>query len=69
MGAEYRFSLLAPGDPSTLAKPHTSIQMVLGDISNHDMPAEERTSPIDEAQALQAWDILLNSLRLLPGLV
>lgn len=66
---EYRFSLLAPGDPSTLAKPHTSIQMVLGDISNHDMPAEERTSPVDEAQALQAWDILLNSLRLRPGVV
>ncbi len=66
---EYRFSLLAPGDPSTLAKPHTSIQMILGNISNHDMPAEERTSPVDEAQALQAWDILLNSLRLRPGVV
>ncbi|HDR8974752.1 TPA: hypothetical protein QDB24_006624 [Burkholderia vietnamiensis] len=66
---EYRFSLLAPGDPSTLAKPHTSIQMILGDISSHDMPAKERTSPVDEARALQAWDTLLNSLRLRPGAV
>ncbi|KVN75786.1 hypothetical protein WJ67_17140 [Burkholderia ubonensis] len=66
---EYRFSLLAPGDPSTLAKPHTSIQMILGDISGRDMPADERTAPVDEAGALQAWDTLLNSLRLRPGAV
>ncbi|MDN7819422.1 T6SS immunity protein Tli4 family protein [Burkholderia vietnamiensis] len=66
---EYRFSLLAPGDPSTLAKPHTSIQMILGDISSQDVPAEERTSPVDEAGALQAWDTLLNSLKLRPGAV
>ncbi|QQK03791.1 hypothetical protein JFN94_06410 [Burkholderia anthina] len=65
---EYRFSLLAPGDPSTLAKPHTSIQMILGDISSQE-PAEERTSPVDEAGALQAWDALVNSLRLRPGAV
>ncbi|WP_434107654.1 T6SS immunity protein Tli4 family protein [Paraburkholderia caffeinilytica] len=66
---EYRFSLLAPGDPSTLAKPHTSIQMILGDVSGRDMPAEERTAPVDEAGALQAWDTFLNSLRLRPGAV
>lgn len=66
---EYRFSLLAPGDPSSLAKPHTSIQMILGDVAGHDMPTEERTSPVDEAGALQAWDTLLNSLRLRPGAV
>jgi hypothetical protein len=30
---------------------------------------DQATSPVDEAQALQAWDTLLNSLRLRPGAV
>ncbi|WP_179403117.1 T6SS immunity protein Tli4 family protein [Burkholderia guangdongensis] len=64
----YRFYLLAPGDPSTLAKPHTAIQMVLG-ASSPDLKPEEATSPVDEAGALQTWDTLLNSLRLRPGAV
>jgi len=64
----YRFYLLAPGDPSTLAKPHTAIQMILG-ASSPDLKPEEATSPVDEAGALQTWDTLLNSLQLRPGAV
>ncbi|KHS09932.1 lipoprotein [Burkholderia multivorans] len=64
----YRFYLLAPGDPSTLAKPHTAIQLLLG-ASTPDLKPDEATSPVDEAGALQTWDALLNSLRLRPGAV
>ncbi|MGG1948834.1 T6SS immunity protein Tli4 family protein [Trinickia sp. NRRL B-1857] len=64
----YRFYLLAPGDPSTLAKPHTAIQLLLG-ASSPDLTPEQATSPVDEAGALQVWDTLLNSLRLRPGAV
>ncbi|WP_367304072.1 T6SS immunity protein Tli4 family protein [Burkholderia multivorans] len=64
----YRFYLLAPGDPSTLAKPHTAIQLILG-AGSADLTPEEATSPVDEAGALQTWDTLLNSLRLRPGAV
>nr|WP_241294789.1 T6SS immunity protein Tli4 family protein [Burkholderia stabilis] len=64
----YRFYLLAPGDPSTLAKPHTAIQLLLG-ASSPDLKPDEATSPVDEAGALQTWDTLLNSLRQRPGAV
>ncbi|WP_319993658.1 T6SS immunity protein Tli4 family protein [Burkholderia cenocepacia] len=64
----YRFYLLAPGDPSTLAKPHTAIQLLLG-ASSPDLTPDEATSPVDEAGALQTWETLLNSLRLRPGAV
>jgi hypothetical protein len=64
----YRFYLLASGDQSTLAKPHTAIQLLLG-ASSPDLAPDQATSPVDEAQALQAWDTLLNSLRLRPGAV
>jgi len=64
----YRFYLLAPGDESTLAKPHTAIQLLLG-ASRPDLAPERATSPVDEAGALQTWDTLLNSLRLRPGAV
>lgn len=64
----YQFYLLAPGDPSTLAKPHTAIQLQLGAISPILKP-DKATSPVDEAGALQVWDTLLNSLRLRPGAV
>ncbi|VWC20656.1 putative lipoprotein [Burkholderia lata] len=64
----YRFYLLAPGDPSTLAKPHTAIQLLLG-APRPDMAPDQATSPVDEAGALQVWDTLLNSLRLRPGAV
>lgn len=62
----YRFYLLSPGDPSTLAKPHTAIQLLLG-ASSPDLTPEQATSPVDEAAALLTWDTLLNSLRLRPG--
>jgi len=64
----YRFYLLSPGDPSTLAKPHTAIQLLLG-ASSPDLTPDQATSPVDEAGALQTWDTLLNSLRLRPGAV
>lgn len=64
----YRFYLLGPGDPSTLAKPHTAIQLLLG-ASSPDLTPEQATSPVDEAGALQVWDTLLNSLHLRPGAV
>lgn len=64
----YRFYLLAPGDPSTLAKPHTAIQLLLG-ASSPDLTPEQATSPVDEVGALQVWDTLLKSFRLRPGAV
>lgn len=64
----YRFYLLAPGDPSTLAKPHSAVQLLLG-ASSPDLTPEQAASPVDEAGALQVWDTLLNGLRLRPGAV
>jgi hypothetical protein len=64
----YRFYLLAPGDESTLAKPHTAIQLLLG-ASSPNLAPDQATSPVDEAGALQTWNTLLNSLRLRPGAV
>jgi hypothetical protein len=64
----YQFYLLAPGDPSTLAKPRTAIQLLLGATSPDLMP-DQATSPVDEAGALQVWETILNSLRLRPGAV
>ncbi|MCA8489095.1 T6SS immunity protein Tli4 family protein [Burkholderia arboris] len=64
----YRFYLFAPGNPGTLAKPNTSVQLLFGAVRS-DMAPEEATSPVDETGALQTWDTLLNSLRLRPGAV
>jgi hypothetical protein len=64
----YQFYLLAPGDPSTLAKPRTAIQLLLG-ASSPDLTPDQATSPVDEAGALQVWEAILNSLRLRPGAV
>lgn len=64
----YRFYLLAPGDPSTLAKPHTAIQLLLG-ASSPDLTPDQATSPVDATGALEVWDTLLNSLHLRPGAV
>ncbi|WP_242411508.1 T6SS immunity protein Tli4 family protein [Burkholderia sp. A1] len=65
----FRFYLLAQGDPSTLARPHTSIQMHLGAPPRATLPPEQATSPVDEAGALQTWDTLLDSLKLRPGAI
>jgi hypothetical protein len=64
----YQFYLLAPGDPATLAKPHTAIQLELGG-SSPDLTPDEATSPVDEAGALEVWNTILNSLRLRPGAI
>ncbi len=65
----YRFYLLAPGNPATLAQPHTSVELLLGTPSRSDLPPDQATSPVDEAGALQVWDTLLDSLRQRPGAV
>lgn len=57
----YRFYLLASGDASTRTKPHTAIQLLLGGVT-----PEQTASPVDEAEALQIWEMVLNSLRLRP---
>ncbi|SDD21997.1 hypothetical protein SAMN05216345_1071, partial [Cupriavidus sp. YR651] len=49
----YRFYLLAPGNPDTVAQPHTEIRLNLGS-ANHPalratLPPELATSPVDEA--------------------
>jgi hypothetical protein len=64
----YQFYLIAPGDPSTLAKSHTAIQLLLG-ASRPDLTPDQATSPVDEGEALQVWESILNSLRLRPGAV
>jgi len=68
----FRFYLLAPGNPDTTAQPHTDIQLMLGDaLSDGDkqngVTPEQAASPVNEAQAIQAWDTLLNSMHLRPG--
>jgi hypothetical protein len=63
----FRFYLLAPGNPDTVAQPHTEIELTLGSTANSRLPPEQASSPVDEAGAIQAWDTLLNSLRLRPG--
>ncbi|WGS51927.1 T6SS immunity protein Tli4 family protein [Paraburkholderia sp. D15] len=65
----FRFYLLAPGNPATLAQPHTSVELLLGAPSQGGLPPDQATSPVDEAGALQLWDTLLNSLRVRPGAV
>jgi len=70
----YRFYLMAPGNPDTIAQPHTEIQFMLGspltamDKSNGVTP-EQKSSVVDEAGAIQVWDTLLNGMRLRPGAV
>ena len=68
----FRFYLLAAGNPDTTAQPHTDIQLMLGDaLSDGDkqngVTPEQAASPVNEAQAIQAWDKLLNSMHLRPG--
>jgi hypothetical protein len=68
----FQFYLQAPGNPDTTAQPHTEIQLMLGaELSDADkdsgMKPEDMSSPVDEADAIRAWDTLLNSMRLRPG--
>lgn len=65
----YRFYLLAPGNPATVAQPHTSVELLLGAPARGDLPSDQATSPVDEAAALQTWDTLVNSLRARPGAI
>jgi hypothetical protein len=68
----FRFYLLASGNSATTAKPRIDIQLELGDaLTDYDKEQgetqETMNSPVDEAGAIQAWDTLLNSMRLRPG--
>jgi hypothetical protein len=63
----FRFYLLAPGSPETVAQPHTDIQLILGATNDSTLTPEQASSPVDEAGAIEIWDTLLNSMRLRPG--
>ncbi|RZT36424.1 T6SS immunity protein Tli4 family protein [Cupriavidus agavae] len=63
----FRFYLIAPGVEGDRARPYTEVQMQLGSKPRDDFPPAQATSAVDEAGALQAWDILLGSFRLRPG--
>ncbi|MGT2491027.1 T6SS immunity protein Tli4 family protein [Cupriavidus basilensis] len=68
----YRFHLLAPGNPDSVAQPHTEIQLRLGSAlteadKDRGVKPEAVSSLVDEAGAIQAWDALLDSMRLRPG--
>ena len=68
----YRFYLLAPGVHHSMAQPHTEIQLRLGSAltdadKDRGVKPEAVSSLVDEAGAIQAWDALLNSMRLRPG--
>ncbi|AJG21859.1 T6SS immunity protein Tli4 family protein [Cupriavidus basilensis] len=68
----YRFYLLAPGNPDSVAQPHTEIQLRLGSAltyadKDRGVKPEAVSSLVDEAGAIQAWDALLNSMHLRPG--
>ncbi|WP_239468919.1 T6SS immunity protein Tli4 family protein [Burkholderia sp. MS389] len=58
---KYHFYLLAPGVERDLSKPHTAIQLLFGAAPDSITSAAEATSPVNEAQAIQAWDAVLNS--------
>jgi hypothetical protein len=63
----FRFYLLAPGVPKTVAQPHTDIQLIMGATNDSRLTPEQASSPVDEAGAIEIWDTLLNSMRLRPG--
>jgi len=63
----FSFYLLAPGTPGNTGQPHTSIELRLGAKPRDNFPPERATSPVDEAGAIQAWDTLLDSMRLRSG--
>jgi len=70
----YRFYLLAPGVHHSMAQPHTEIQLRLGSAptdaeKDRGVKPEAVSSLVDEAGAIQAWDALLNSIRLRPGAI
>ncbi|MDR6499458.1 hypothetical protein J2785_002611 [Burkholderia ambifaria] len=58
---KYQFYLLAPGVEGDISKPHTAIELLFGAAPDAVTPASEATSPVNEAQAIQAWDMVLNS--------
>ncbi|WP_244138024.1 T6SS immunity protein Tli4 family protein [Burkholderia sp. BCC0398] len=58
---KYHFYLLAPGVEYDLSKPHTAIQLLFGAAPDSITSAAQATSPVNEAQAIQAWDAVLNS--------
>ncbi|WP_407970989.1 T6SS immunity protein Tli4 family protein [Burkholderia pyrrocinia] len=58
---KYQFYLLARGVERDLSKPRTAIQLLFGAAPDAVTSASEATSPVNEAQAIQAWDTVLNS--------
>lgn len=58
---KYQFYLLAAGVEGDPSKPHTAIQLLFGAEPDAVNPASVTTSPVNEEQAVQAWDTVLNS--------
>jgi len=63
----YRFYLLAPGKPGSIASPHMAVEMALGDVSSGGKLTAQNASPLDPASAMAAWDKLVGTIRLRPG--
>ncbi|HIH2622723.1 TPA: T6SS immunity protein Tli4 family protein [Burkholderia cenocepacia] len=59
---KYHFYLLAPGVERDLSKPHAAIQLLFGAAPDSITRASEATSPVDDAQAIEAWETVLNGL-------
>ncbi|MEK2602914.1 T6SS immunity protein Tli4 family protein [Burkholderia arboris] len=57
----YHFFLSSPGVPGDPSKPNLSVQLLFGAAPDEGTPASEATSPVDQAQAIQAWDAVLAS--------
>lgn len=57
----YHFFLFSPGVPGDPSKPNLSVQLLFGAAPDEGTPASEATSPVDLAQATQAWDAVLKS--------
>ena len=58
----YHFYLFSPGAPGDLSKPNLTIQLLFGAAPDDGTPPTEATSPVNQAEAMQAWDSVLASI-------
>ncbi|WP_241011431.1 T6SS immunity protein Tli4 family protein [Burkholderia sp. Ac-20392] len=59
----YHFYLYSPGVPGDPSKPNLNVQLLFGAAPDDGTPASEATSPVNQAEAMQAWDSVLASFR------
>ncbi|WP_241332457.1 T6SS immunity protein Tli4 family protein [Burkholderia cenocepacia] len=57
----YHFYLFSPGVPGDLSRPNLTIQLLFGAAPDDGTPPAEATSPVNQAEAIQAWDSVLAS--------